>query len=177
MADYRSERGTVSFWLAVGLCENAARVAAKCFPEGWCSDFELYLSQKGYQAREKIRLAKWNAEQTVTEAPLSYRLDARHPAFWLEQGHEWDEAAARAVAANAMFKLNQPASPPPPPQPDRFAEVAQALLIQAAAHQQLQGPDSGPDPHAIDVRSQTPTPVQNEPFDPNDYPRFRTRRS
>ena len=109
--------------------------------------------------------------------PLAHRTDAKHPAFWLAQGCNFDEAAARAIAAYAMVKLQQEATPPPPqpPRPDRFAEVTQALLMQGAMQQRLEGPGSYDDQYYDDSQSQGPVRPQTESFDPHDSPRFRVK--
>jgi len=170
---YRDERGTEEFWQEVGLDNYAAWTAAKCFPESWIRSYE--------DASRRLpvsRVREWERNGAEREAidqarkvPLEHRTNARHPAFWLEQGYDFDEAAARAVAANAMVQLQRDAAPPQQPKPDRFLDVANALLMQATMQQRMEGPNDSYD--IIDVQ---PTPADQprpEPFDPADYPRFR----
>jgi len=157
---YKYERGTESFWLNFGFTKDAAKVAANCFPEATYRRYcQLYFLGMGCEFRAKVA-SESDARLAAQTAPLSYRTDARHPAFWFEQGYDWDEMAARAVAANVMVKLQREAAPPPPPsKTDRIAEMTQALLLQGALQRQIEGPGNA---------SQS-----EEPFDPDDYPRFR----
>ena len=177
MADnFKDERAYEQFWIDLGLDSFAAKTAAQCYAEHWRNDafYSLSHRKKELGFEELIqRTAEWKANKHATEAPPIDRANARHPAFWIAQGYEIDEATMRAVAANAMVKLQRDAAPPPPPQPkpDRFLEVANALLMQATMQQRMEGPNDSYD--IIDVQ---PTPADQprpEPFDPADYPRFR----
>ena len=173
--DFNTDRGRPSFWCDLGLDKAAADVASKCFPESWISWYRK-LRYDDWGMRQKAEeLAEDQADSTARHAPVAYRTDARHPAFWFAQGHDYDEMAARAIAANAMLKLQREAAPPPP-QRDRVAEVTQALLMQGAIQQRLEGPDSSDDQDYHDPQPRGPAQPQ-EPFNPDDYPRFQTRPS
>lgn len=165
--DERSDRAQVSFWEDLGIDSHASWYASRCFPEAHllCSKRVTYEYLLGRVA------------DNIKKAPMSCKTDPKNPAFWYMQGHDFDEMAARAIAAIAMVKLQREATPPPPPQPDRFAEVAQALLMQGALQQRLEGPDSRDDQYYDAPPPQGPIQPQQEPFNPDDYPRFQTRRS
>ena len=164
------DRGTVSFWRQLGFDENAARAAAECFPEHWFSEYKKNpqsLHRLNPWIPKEEEQAEKRALATASNAPLEYSTDARHPAFWLTQDCDFDEAIKKAVVAIAMVKLQREANPPPPPpQRDNFAEVAQALLLQGSVQPRLEGPGS----HGGQCNGVSPS---QEPFDPNDYPRFR----
>ena len=169
--DHNSERKVPSFWQELGFDEEAALLAANCFPEKHYYDYGGWspLTEKDHLQTEKS--ARDVAEIYIGKAPLMYRTDAKHPVFWLTQGYDFDESFKKAVAAIAMVKLQQEANPPPPPpQRDNFAEVVQALLLQGAVQRQLEGPDRGNYQYHDSPQSQ-------ERFDPDDYPRFRAKRS
>ena len=110
-----------------------------------------------------------------------YRTDSKHPAFWIAQGYSFDEAASRAVTAISMIQLQHEAAPPPPPppKPDRFADVAIALSMQAIL---ARTPDR--DANTIDAefddphsprKLEGPQQPPQEPFNPDDFPRFRVQ--
>ena len=164
------DRYKQDFWRKIGLDEDAALSAARCYPK-------FHLSGYGtpYQGIRWCNWAERQADEALTEAMSVYTSDARHPAFWYAQGFDEDEMTRRAVAANAMVKLQREAAPPPP-QRDRVAEVTQALLMQGAIQQRLEGPDSSDDQDYHDPQPRGPAQPQ-EPFNPDDYPRFQTRPS
>ena len=170
--DCYTSRGKPHFWRELGLDDAAAEVAAKCFPESWNPWYGRGLNYPPWYDKDKE--AEDKADKTGRYAPLAYRTDAKHPAYWFAQGCDYDEMAARSVAALAMVRLQQEAVPPPP-QTDRFAEVAQALLLQGEMQQRLEGPDSYDDQYYDDPQPLGPVPPQREPFNPDDYPRFQTR--
>ena len=168
------DQHTQEFWRKIGLDEDAALSAAQCYPKYHFSQYgEPYLRPSW---RSWIRYAERQADEALTKAISAYPSDARHPAFWYAQGFDEDEMTRRAVAANAMVKLQREAAPPPP-QRDRFAEVAQALLMQGAMQQRLEGPDSCDDQYYDDPQPRGPVQPKQEPFNPDDYPRFQTKRS
>lgn len=159
------ERSWPSFWRELGLNEKAALTAAQCFPEYWWTWYKN-MSYSAYDRLKRDERAEEEALATARKASIECRTDARHPAFWLTQGCDFDEAIKKAVAAVAMVRLQREATPPPPPQRDNFAEVAQALLLQGSVQRRLEEPGGHGD-QCYDASS------PQEPFDPNDYPRFR----
>lgn len=95
---YSYERIGQSFWRDVGLDSEAAWWAIRCFPE-----FHNSTYMRGpYQNEYYTNYFNSFVEKAIAEAeraPLAYRSDARHPAFWLLQGCNCNETARRAVAA------------------------------------------------------------------------------
>ena len=172
------ERGTSSFWRDLGLDTKAAEAAANCFPEGMQN---RSASKRVYVENIASYYVENDSEESARRAarnmPVAYRMDPKHPAFWFEQGCSFDEMVRRVVLAITVEKMQKEAVPPPPPQRDRFAEVAQVLLLQGAMQQSLEGPDSYDDQDYDDPQPRRPVPPQQEPFNPDDYPRFQTRPS
>jgi hypothetical protein len=166
--DSESGRSSLYFWKDLGFDHEAATAAHYCFPESFSAG--RYVPSRKV-VTEGQRWVNEQAEQlardSVRKLPLVYRMDPLHPAFWIAQGCSFDEAAARAIAMHSIMEFQLAATPPPPPQRDMFPEVVQALLMQGAMRRQLEGPDSRDD-QCYD------TSPSQEPFDPDDYPRFRT---
>lgn len=164
---YRQNRSDSAFWRELGFDEEAADTAAYCFPETYYYYYGIGSPHPEEEHRHMEHSCRQYALDSAAHAPLIYRTDAKHPVFWLTQGHDFDEAFKRSLAAIAMLKLQREGNPSPPPsERDNFREVAQALLMQGAVQRHLEGPDSHND-QSYDVPSR-------EPFHPDDYPRFRT---
>ncbi len=173
---YRFERAKISFWMNFGLDARAATAATLCFPQGWppfmsSVDPNQLIFPRGLpndfpilEPVTKCPDKASNAKLFMNKYAREYVTDPRHPAYWHEQGYDFDDMANKAVSVNAMLKVQERVDHPHE-ESERTTVAMQVLQTHHQEHVHIHPQE--------DMQTVSDEKIDDgEPFDPAEFPRY-----